>query len=367
MSLVMVGLWILVLGTSMGTKEKSKVTRKKPIAVTNPQNMRTLEEWINLEREVLEKSCKAVKLPSDGTLMEMASLMQFYRQLNTHGHPETHSTSMGTHLHTRLTGLCSGVPAVFCDPITSGEIGTISQQPPTTTNRHIPPVDRQLDLGGDLTAVLNQRDTLNLDIEWIGSFNTINYNDIGHTAHTTIPVPSPPKPIAIILVIPPPNGEETMQDTNTVHTTHDTTTAQHTLPTGWEDNRPVTLRDIRDIMTHSMREFQHSIQQMVTQQIETQIRSTRPIPSLPPFSSQLYNNQHKRPLPTQPRQSAPLNSDLLDAEMLTSFPQTVSPVRISRLPTRLLSQISRGEFVNFDILLTASTFGIADPPFTVTV
>ena len=53
--------------------------------------------------------------------------------------------------------------------------------------------------------------------------------------------------------------------------------------------------------------------------------------------------------------------------MLTSFPQTASSVRISRLPTRMLSQISRGEFVNFDILLTASTSGIADPPFTATV
>ena len=53
--------------------------------------------------------------------------------------------------------------------------------------------------------------------------------------------------------------------------------------------------------------------------------------------------------------------------MLTSFPQTASSVRISRLPTRMLSQISRGEFVNFGILLTASTSGIADPPFTVTV
>ena len=74
----------------MGTKEKSKVTRKKPMAVTDPRNMRTLEDWINLEGEVLEKSCKAVKLPADGTLTEMArSLMQFYRRLNTYGYPGT--------------------------------------------------------------------------------------------------------------------------------------------------------------------------------------------------------------------------------------------------------------------------------------
>ena len=125
----------------------------------------------------------------------------------------------------------------------------------------------------------------------------LRYDQLQRHRTYRAPVPSPPEPIAILPVIPPPNGEETTQDTNTVHTTHDTTTAQHTLPTGGEDNRPVTLRDIRDIMTHSMREFQHSIQQMVTQQIETQIRSTRPIPSLPPSSSQLYNNQNTRPVP----------------------------------------------------------------------
>ena len=96
MAWIKVGLLLLVLGTSMGTKEKSKITRKKPMAVTNPQNMRTLEDWINLEREVLEKSCKAVKLPADGTLTEMArSLMQFYRRLNTHGYPGKRGSLQG--------------------------------------------------------------------------------------------------------------------------------------------------------------------------------------------------------------------------------------------------------------------------------
>ena len=87
--MVMVGLLLAsLIGTILGTKEKAKVTRKKPMAVTDPQNMRTLEDWVNLEREVLEKSCKAVKLPADGTLTEMArNLMHFYRQLSTHGNP----------------------------------------------------------------------------------------------------------------------------------------------------------------------------------------------------------------------------------------------------------------------------------------
>ena len=170
--------------------------------------------------------------------------------------------------------------------------------------------------------------------------------------------------MAIIPIIPP-NGEETAQD-STIALAHDPTTGPPAITTGTED-RPVTLGDISDIMTHSMREFQHSIQQMVTQQIETQIQSAIPIPLVLPSSSQLQNNQNARSLPTQPRRSAPLNADLLDAQMLTSFPQTASSVRISRLPTRLLGQIARSEFVNFDSLLTASTSGIADPPMTVTV
>ena len=37
------------------------------------------------------------------------------------------------------------------------------------------------------------------------------------------------------------------------------------------------------------------------------------------------------------------------------------------MPPRILGQISRGEFINFDTLLTASTSGMTDTPFTVTV
>ena len=133
MLLVTVGLLILVLGTSMGTKEKSKVTRKKQIAVTDSQSMWTLEEWINLEREVLEKLCKVVKLSSDRTLTEMArSLMQFYRQLNTHSHPDTHGTSMGTQLRTRLTGLCSGCQQFSA---TQSHLGRLAP----SANNHLPP------------------------------------------------------------------------------------------------------------------------------------------------------------------------------------------------------------------------------------
>ena len=70
--------------------------------------------------------------------------------------------------------------------------------------------------------------------------------------------PAPFDPMAIILVMPP-NGEETAQDA-TIALTHDPTTGPPAITTGTED-RPVTLGNIRNIMTHSMREFQHSIQQ----------------------------------------------------------------------------------------------------------
>ena len=115
-------------------------------------------------------------------------------------------------------------------------------------------------------------------------------------------------------------------------------------------------------MAHSMREFQHSIQQMVSQQIETPICNTIRISLqhfLPPSSSQTNNNQN-RP-----------NTDLLEVQLLTSFPHTASSVRISRLPlrmsVRMSGQISGGEFINFDTLLNASTSGISNSPFTVTV
>ena len=159
-----------------------------------------------------------------------------------------------------------------------------------------------------LTAVLNQRDPLNLDsmAEGFESFGTLIPDDIGQPAQIALPVPSPFDPPSIIPVIPP-NGEEIAQDITTINT-HDPITTQHTLPTGVEDNRPVTLRDMRDIMAHSMREFQHSIQQMVSQQIETRIRNVIRIPSqhfLPPSSSRTNNNQNTRSTPpTQPRQSA---------------------------------------------------------------
>ena len=72
---------------------------------------------------------------------------------------DSHCTSdpgVGTHLRTRLTGLCSGMPAVFRDPITSGGIGreASANQQPLARNRYIPTADGHINLSGDLMTVL---------------------------------------------------------------------------------------------------------------------------------------------------------------------------------------------------------------------
>ena len=74
---------ILTINIALGGKEK-KVTRKKPIAVTDPLNMKTLEEWRELGRECLERSCSAVEMSTEGTIEELArSLHNYYRAIAT--------------------------------------------------------------------------------------------------------------------------------------------------------------------------------------------------------------------------------------------------------------------------------------------
>ena len=61
-------------------KEK-QTTKKRPVAVTNPYAIKSLEEWINLGKTVLEKSCTAANLPVSGSIVTMARrLWRFYQQ-----------------------------------------------------------------------------------------------------------------------------------------------------------------------------------------------------------------------------------------------------------------------------------------------
>ena len=61
---------------------KDKSVKKKPIAVTDPLGLRTLEDWLNLGEVVLKKSCLAVKIPMSGSAVTMARrLLNYYRRL----------------------------------------------------------------------------------------------------------------------------------------------------------------------------------------------------------------------------------------------------------------------------------------------
>ena len=57
---------------------KDKPVKKRPVAVTDPMGMRSLDDWINLGRDVLVKSCAAANLPATGTAFGMASRLYHY-------------------------------------------------------------------------------------------------------------------------------------------------------------------------------------------------------------------------------------------------------------------------------------------------
>ena len=63
-------------------KDKEKVTRKRPTAVSYPYGMRSLDDWVNLGAVVLKKSCETVNLSPSGGIMAMAiRLEEFYHQM----------------------------------------------------------------------------------------------------------------------------------------------------------------------------------------------------------------------------------------------------------------------------------------------
>ena len=74
---------LISINIALGGKEK-KATRKKPMAVSDPRNMRSLEDWRDLDRECLELSCSAVGMTTEGTIEELArSLHNYYRAIAT--------------------------------------------------------------------------------------------------------------------------------------------------------------------------------------------------------------------------------------------------------------------------------------------
>ena len=68
--MVMVGLLLASHWHRPGQQGEGKSHTEETHGSHGSQNMRTLEDWVNLERQALEKSCKAVKLLADGTLTD---------------------------------------------------------------------------------------------------------------------------------------------------------------------------------------------------------------------------------------------------------------------------------------------------------
>ena len=63
---------------------KDKIVKKRPIAVTDPWSLRSMDEWINLGELVLKKSCVAANLCQSGSILTLARrLFTFYNELSS--------------------------------------------------------------------------------------------------------------------------------------------------------------------------------------------------------------------------------------------------------------------------------------------
>ena len=63
---------------------KDKTVKKRPIAVTDPWSVRSLEDWINLGELVLKKSCVAANLCQTGSILTLSRrLFHFYNELSS--------------------------------------------------------------------------------------------------------------------------------------------------------------------------------------------------------------------------------------------------------------------------------------------
>ena len=180
--------------------------------------------------------------------------------------------------------------------------------------------DGSISLGGDFG--LNQRDPFDLDMPFAG-------------ADPPVRLPSPVPPTCD----PTPVGSHS--DVAGVAEDLIRQPPQQVAPE--VDNHPVTLRDMRDMLTCTMRELQQVVQTTMNQQIETHVRNLLPSiplpPTLPPCSHPVTQDRSLL-LPLShpsPRQSALPTADY-DVPRATSFPQTTLSVRISRLPPKVFMQ-----------------------------
>ena len=112
-----------------------------------------------------------------------------------------------------------------------------------------------------MASLLNQRDPLDLDMPFAG-------------ADPPIRLPSP---------VPQTCDPTTVGSHSDVAGVAEDLVRQPAQPVAPEvDNHPVTLRDMRDMLTHTMREFQQVVQTTMNQQIETHVRNLLPSIPMPP-------------------------------------------------------------------------------------
>ena len=75
---------VMLLWMPVVLSGKDKIVKKRPIAVTDPWSVRSLEEWINLGELVLKKSCVAANLCQTGSIITLARrLFNFYNELSS--------------------------------------------------------------------------------------------------------------------------------------------------------------------------------------------------------------------------------------------------------------------------------------------
>ena len=75
---------LMLLWMSFVLAGKDKIVKKRPIAVTDPWSVRSLEDWINLGELVLKKSCVAANLCQTGSILTLSRrLYQFYNELSS--------------------------------------------------------------------------------------------------------------------------------------------------------------------------------------------------------------------------------------------------------------------------------------------
>ena len=75
---------LMLLWMSLVLAGKDKIVKKRPIAVTDPWSVRSLEDWINLGEMILKKSCVAANLCQTGSILTLSRrLFQFYNELSS--------------------------------------------------------------------------------------------------------------------------------------------------------------------------------------------------------------------------------------------------------------------------------------------